>query len=132
MCVSILTSVVCGIIIGLEREHRDKPAGIKTLALICLGSTIFTIISIMISSDYPSDRARIAAQVVTGIGFLGAGAIIRDGSTIVGLTTGATIWTTAAIGMLIGIGHPVYGVIISVAIVLLLTALRKIEKYLGR
>jgi putative Mg2+ transporter-C (MgtC) family protein len=99
--ISLLVATVLGGAIGLERELRGKPAGLRTNILICLGSCIFTIISTGLSG---SDPGRIAAQIVTGIGFLGAGAIIHSGIGIHGLTTAAGIWVVASIGMACGAG----------------------------
>ena len=99
----LIISIVIGIIIGGEREYRNKAAGLRTIILICLGSTIFTILSQMIGAD--SGGTRIAANVVTGIGFLGAGAIMREGLTIQGLTTASTIWVAAALGVTVGLGY---------------------------
>src|ERR1044071_7835808 len=89
--------------IGLEREYRQKPAGLRTNMLIALGSALFSILSIELGASANSPD-RIAAQVVTGIGFLGAGAILRSGENVHGLTTAATIWVNAAIGMAAGLG----------------------------
>jgi len=89
--------------IGLEREYRHKPAGIRTNMLIGLGSALFAILSVEVGTAGGSPD-RIAAQVVTGIGFLGAGAILRSGQNVMGLTTAATIWVNAAIGMASGLG----------------------------
>ncbi len=97
--ISLLAAAFLGGVIGLERELRGKPAGLRTNIIICLGSCIFTIISTSLSG---SDPGRIAAQVVTGIGFLGAGAIIHSGIGIQGLTTAAGIWIVASIGMACG------------------------------
>jgi putative Mg2+ transporter-C (MgtC) family protein len=97
--ISLLVAAVLGGVIGLERELRGKPAGLRTNIIICLGSCIFTIISTSLSG---SDPGRIAAQIVTGIGFLGAGAIIHSGIGIQGLTTAAGIWIVASIGMACG------------------------------
>ena len=94
--------------IGIERELRHKTAGFRTNILICLGATVITIISISIavnSSTTPADPGRIAAQIVTGVGFLGAGAIIQSRGSVVGLTTAASIWTTAGIGIALGAGY---------------------------
>jgi putative Mg2+ transporter-C (MgtC) family protein len=93
--------------IGLEREYHHKPAGLRTNMLIALGSALFSILSVELGAAAGSPD-RIAAQVVTGIGFLGAGAILRSGENIHGLTTAATIWVNAAIGMAAGLGS--YGV----------------------
>jgi putative Mg2+ transporter-C (MgtC) family protein len=95
-------SVVAGSVLGLEREIRGKSAGFRTLALICLGATIFTICSYLLGIT--DNRDRIAANIITGIGFIGAGVIFRTNSTISGITTASSIWTAAGIGMLIGIG----------------------------
>lgn len=89
--------------IGLEREYRQKPAGLRTNMLIALGSALFAILSVELGASAGSPD-RIAAQVVSGIGFLGAGAILRSGQNVHGLTTAATIWVNAAIGMAAGLG----------------------------
>ena len=89
--------------IGLEREYRHKPAGLRTNMLIALGSALFSILSVELGAAAGSPD-RVAAQVVTGIGFLGAGAILRSGENVHGLTTAATIWVNAAIGMAAGLG----------------------------
>jgi putative Mg2+ transporter-C (MgtC) family protein len=99
----LIISIVIGLIIGGEREYRNKSAGLRTIILICLGSTIFTMLS-----DHLGDAtgaSRIAANVVTGIGFLGAGAIMREGLTISGMTTASTIWVAAALGIAVGSGE---------------------------
>ncbi len=119
--VTILVSVVCGALVGLERERAEKPAGLRTVIMICVGATIFTQVSMLMATGPMSDPARIAAQIVSGIGFLGAGAIIRSHGTIVGLTTGATIWAIAAVGMTIGSGHVAAGAFFTLVIYLTLT-----------
>src|SRR5690606_26545167 len=96
----LLMSFTIGTLIGLEREYRSKAAGLRTMIMICVGSTIFTEISI--SMDV-SDR--IISNIVTGIGFLGAGVIFKDGLTVTGLTTASTIWICAALGIAIGVGE---------------------------
>src|ERR1043166_8297676 len=103
--VKLLFALVLGGLIGWEREFSDKPAGFRTITLICVGSTLFTIFSLKIGTVSGSDSSRIAAQIVTGIGFLGAGAIIRRGEAVSGLTTAATIWFVASIGMGVGGGY---------------------------
>lgn len=94
--------MLCGSILGFEREIRGKSAGFRTLALICFGSTIFTICSYMLGVD--ANRDRVAANIITGVGFLGAGVIFRNNISVSGITTAASIWISAAIGMLVGIG----------------------------
>jgi putative Mg2+ transporter-C (MgtC) family protein len=103
-----LAAVVCGGIIGTERERHDKPAGLRTLILVCLGSAVFTMVSFAFTST-TGDSGRVAAQIVTGIGFLGAGAILHSRTSVSGMTTAAAIWMTAAIGISVGVGLPVAG-----------------------
>lgn len=99
--IKLLLSFVAGALIGFEREYRSKPAGLRTMILISVGSTLFTMVSIKIGGD-PS---RIAANIVTGIGFIGGGIIFREADRIVGTTTAATVWVTAALGVCIGSGY---------------------------
>lgn len=103
----ILLAVAAGGLIGLEREFRDKAAGFRTLIFICVGAALFTIFSGYLAGD--QDPTRIAANIVSGVVFLGAGVILRDGGRVIGLTTAATIWLTAALGM--GIGGGQYGLV---------------------
>lgn len=98
-----LVSLLAGVILGYERELKDKSAGLKTITIICLGSTLFTILSYKFSGD--GDPTRIASYVVSGIGFLGAGVIFKEGFNVYGLTTAGIIWIAAAIGMSIGFGE---------------------------
>lgn len=107
----IILAMLAGGLIGLEREFRDKSAGFRTLIFIGSGAALFTVLSRNIGET--EDPARIAANIVTGIGFLGAGAILRDGMRLAGLTTAATIWLTAAIGMTFGAGEFLFGAIIT-------------------
>lgn len=96
----LLIALLIGAVIGAEREYRTKSAGFRTVILITVGSCLFTMISNLMSND-----ARVASNIVTGIGFLGAGAIFKEGTNIKGLTTATTIWISAAIGMAVGIGQ---------------------------
>lgn len=100
----IAAASICGAIVGVEREKKLKPAGLRTMILIALGSTLFTLLSKVLADGEP-DQSRVAAQIVSGIGFLGAGAILHDTLRIRGLTTAAMIWFMAAIGMLCGAGQ---------------------------
>jgi putative Mg2+ transporter-C (MgtC) family protein len=100
--VKIFISILCGGIIGLERQLRGKPAGIRTSILICLGTEVFVSLG---TSLAVGDRYRVLAQVVTGIGFLGAGLMISQEGTVRGVTSAAVIWVLAAIGSSIGLGH---------------------------
>ena len=96
-------SLIAGMILGFEREMKDKSAGLKTITVICLGSTLFSIISYKLAG--PGDPTRIASYIVSGIGFLGAGVIFKSGFNVYGLTTAGIIWIAAAIGMAIGFGE---------------------------
>ena len=127
----IFVSIICGAIVGAERERAEKPAGLRTLTLICLGSTIFTVMSID-SAFGAADRSRIAAQIVTGVGFLGAGAILHERGSITGLTTAASIWVIAAVGMVVGVGYAVSGIVLAILIYSMLTFWHRVEdRYLG-
>ena len=129
ICVTV--AAICGAVIGLERESRDKPAGLRTLILICLGSTIFTLVSLYLATQKQmADPARLASQIIPGIGFLGAGAIIRSRGTVVGLTTGATIWAVAAVGVTIGAGYVVAGIVFTLLILSVLTMAQRLEWFI--
>jgi putative Mg2+ transporter-C (MgtC) family protein len=110
-----LVAVLCGAIVGAERERREKPAGLRTLILVCLGSAAFTMASYAFITS-TGDSGRVAAQIVTGIGFLGAGAILHSSGIVRGMTTAATIWATAATGMIVGIGYAGAGVGLSLLV----------------
>ncbi|GAB3011284.1 MgtC/SapB family protein [Niabella terrae] len=99
-----LFALIAGLILGLERELKDKAAGIKTISVICLGACLFTVLSLKSGNQF-TDGARIASYVVAGVGFLGAGVIFKDGHNVSGLTTASVIWIAAAIGMAIGYGE---------------------------
>jgi len=122
--VRILISIACGSIIGFEREYKNKNAGFRTLILICLGSTIFTIVSQRVSG---SSDDRIAANIITGIGFIGAGVIFKDGLSVKGLTTAAVIWVVAALGMVIGIFHYSLSIILTLIVLVILALFNKVE-----
>ena len=104
IAIKLLLSVLVGGIVGAEREYRDKAAGFRTILLITLGATVFTIISEELAGLH-NDPGRVAAGIVTGIGFLGAGVIFKRNGSIQGITTAATIWLAAALGMGIGAGE---------------------------
>jgi len=137
LLVKVLLAVVLGSAVGAERELSGKPAGLRTTILICVGAALFTHLSIAIgvmslaATGQPyGDVTRIAAQIVTGIGFLGAGAILHDRGSIIGLTTAATIWVVAAIGMAVGSGAYVEAVGTTVVVGLVLVGLKPIERKL--
>jgi putative Mg2+ transporter-C (MgtC) family protein len=126
---SIILAVSLGGAIGLERQLSGKAAGLRTNILICLGAAVFTIISKQMAEPGGS-FTRIAAQIVTGVGFLGAGAIIQDRGGILGLTTAATIWLVASIGMACGAGFHGVAIISTVITVAVLFGLKKMDKSL--
>lgn len=126
----ILISFAAGALIGLEREMNNQPAGLRTHILISIGSTLVMLISVFVTQVYesPGDPGRIAAQVVSGIGFLGAGAILKFGADIKGLTTAASIWAMAAVGLAIGAGMYSISLISVTVIFFALTAMNLFEK----
>jgi putative Mg2+ transporter-C (MgtC) family protein len=134
----VFYAIICGGVVGIERELKNKPAGIKTNILICLGAALYTSISVLMAGTYADtghygDPGRLAAQIVSGIGFLGGGTIIQARGTILGLTTAATIWLVAAIGICIGIDHAEIAVVTSVIVVCVLILTNMFEdRVLGR
>jgi len=127
----LLAAVVLGGAIGFERELRDKPAGFRTIILICVGACVFTIVSQSMGAP-DMNSTRIAAQIVSGIGFLGAGAILRNRNSVFGLTTAATIWAVAAIGMAVGFGEFGLAVMGTLAILVALFVFDFVEKWVGK
>lgn len=126
LCLALLI----GAIIGGEREHKHKAAGLRTLILICVGSTLFTILSDSVGSF--GESGRIAANIVTGIGFLGAGAILREGLTVSGLTTASSIWVTAALGMAVGAGEYYLAIFATVIVLIVLTLFGYLQNLIER
>lgn len=129
--IKLLVAAGLGGLIGLEREIRDKPAGFRTIILIGLGACIFSIISQSVVGDLV-DPTRIAAQVVTGVGFLGAGAILRGRAGVFGMTTAATIWSVAAIGMAVGFDQYGLAVVATLVSFFVLFVFDVVEKSVGR
>ncbi|MBK1440319.1 MgtC/SapB family protein [Parapedobacter sp. ISTM3] len=126
--VAIGVSVLSGSLVGLEREYKNKSAGFRTIVLICLGATAFTIASRYgVGSD-----DRIAANIITGIGFIGAGVIFKDKFSVMGLTTAAVIWMVAGIGMAAGIGYYGLSLSLSVITVVVLSVFNKVEGAMER
>jgi len=125
----ILLAVVLGAVIGLERQFSGKPAGLRTNVLICLGAAVFTIISKQMAEPGGS-LTRIAAQIVTGVGFLGAGAIIQDRGGVHGLTTAATTWLVASIGMACGAKFYSLAVISTIIAIVVLIGLAKLTRFM--
>ncbi len=125
----IFISVILGLFIGTEREYRNKSAGLRTFILICFGSCLFTILSIKIGAN---DHDRIAANIITGIGFLGAGVIFKGDNKIDGITTATTIWATASIGMAVGSGYVYLSLLGTVLVLLVLNSLTFFEKFIDK
>jgi putative Mg2+ transporter-C (MgtC) family protein len=128
--VPVLLAVGCGTVIGIERQLMHKPAGLRTNVLICLGAAVFTIISREMASGSQDSITRIAAQIVTGVGFLGAGAVIQDRGGIHGLTTAATIWLMASIGMACGARFYGLAILSTILALVVLVGLGQVDKYL--
>ena len=128
----ILLAAGLSALIGLEREYHQKPAGLRTNMLIGIGSAVFAILSLAFAQGGAGSADRIVAQVVTGIGFLGAGAILRSGHSVHGLTTAATIWVVAAIGMAVGAGAAGVAIGTTVVTLVVLAVLPPVEGFFQR
>jgi putative Mg2+ transporter-C (MgtC) family protein len=131
----LLAAASLGSMIGLEREVHGQPAGLRTHMILSTGAALAAILSISYSQflsnpDLPSDPGRIVAQVVSGVGFLGAGAIMKMGVTVKGLTTASSLWTTAIVGIACGSGYLELGAITTVLVFVILTIINKVEKAL--
>ena len=123
-------AALCGGLIGMERELKGKPAGLRTNILICVGACMYTLVGVFllqIGGSDPAAPARVGAQIVTGIGFLGAGTILRAGGHVTGLTSAATIWVVAAIGLIAGAGFAIVAVVGATMVVATLVILRGVE-----
>jgi putative Mg2+ transporter-C (MgtC) family protein len=118
---------ILGAVIGIEREYKNHPAGLRTHLLVSFGACFIMILSIFLYQQTMLDTSRLAQGVISGIGFLGAGTIIREGNSVRGLTTAASIWTTACLGLAIGIGVYVLSIISTITIIFALTVLGKFE-----
>jgi putative Mg2+ transporter-C (MgtC) family protein len=119
----MLVSVLCGGLLGIEREYLNKSAGLRTIVLICLGSTIFT----MVSQRVGGSEDRIAANIITGIGFIGAGVIFKENFNVRGLTSAAVIWISSAIGMVIGIREFYLAYILTFIVLIVLSGFAQLE-----
>lgn len=128
LAAKLFVAVIVGGGIGLEREIAGKPAGLRTNILICLGSALLMDLSMGLALEHGGDPGRIAAQVVTGIGFLGAGTILHTRGTITGLTSAATIWVVAALGLSIGAGYLVEALGATLTVMLVLVGLGWVER----
>lgn len=123
--ITVLISIFCGSLLGLEREYHNKSAGFRTVILICLGSTIFTMVSRKMGVSGSDDR--IAANIITGIGFIGAGVIFKNSFSVTGLTTASVIWISSAVGMMIGIKEYQLAVVITFFVLIILSLFVYVE-----
>jgi putative Mg2+ transporter-C (MgtC) family protein len=129
LLVGLVAALVLGGVIGLERQLRGHPAGLHTNALVSLGAAAYVVAAMLIGDD--TGPARIAGQVVTGVGFLCAGVIIHQGATIRGINTAATIWCTSAVGVLAGIGMILWAICVTALVLLANVALHYVENRMG-
>lgn len=125
---ALAVALLCGSIVGFERQVRGKPVGIRTSALITLGTYVFISTSIHVQTD-ATDPSRIIGQVITGIGFLGAGVMLARDGMVLGVTSAATIWSLAAIGVCVAVGYPGTAIKLSLVIVFLLSGVDLLENY---
>lgn len=121
-------SFMIGSILGIEREFRSKPAGFRTMILICVGSCLYTILSQELGGAASTDR--VASNIVTGIGFIGAGVIFKEGISVNGLTTAALIWVTAALGMAVGYKNYPIAIVVTIIVVVVLFILEPVQRYI--
>jgi len=129
--IQVIAAILLGGMVGYDREKKMKAAGLKTNILICLGATLYTVISLFnVQNNIGTDANRVGAQIVSGIGFLGAGAIIQGKGAVIGLTTAATIWVVAAIGYTIGIGYPISAGIFSITVLVVLKWINPIYQFI--
>ncbi len=131
-CLRLGFASLCGLFIGLEREWKQKNAGLRTNILVATGSAIFVMLSLKLLAEQDGDVTRIVGQVVTGIGFLGAGVIIRHGKNVRGLTTAATIWASAAVGSLTAAGFLIESLICTGLIVLVNISLAYVDDWVEK
>ena len=129
--IRLIVAMILGGIVGLEREYRAKDAGFRTHFLVAIGSALFTLISMYGFADGVKDTSRVAAQVVSGIGFLGAGIIVFQRNVIRGLTTAAGLWVTAAIGMACGVGQFYMAVLVTLLMLIGLEVLNRFIPHIG-
>lgn len=125
----VVTAALAGTVMGFEREWRGSPVGMKTSALVCIGSTLYMQVGRALNEG-GGDPTRMASQIVTGIGFLGAGAILHGKDGISGLTSAATVWFIGAVGVVIGSGFPLSGLLLTVLVMTIVLLLRTVEWYI--
>lgn len=132
--VKLVLAMLCSAAIGIERESKHRPAGLRTHIIVCIASTLIMVLGLLLKNEYieesPNlDPARLAAQIISGIGFLGAGTIIKGRDTVFGLTTAATLWSVACIGIAVGSGYYLEAVVTTLFILIVLRLITVLEKY---
>jgi putative Mg2+ transporter-C (MgtC) family protein len=127
----LVMAAVLGGVIGLERQLRHKPAGLRTNIFICFGSAMFTVLSDQLAGGFGGDHTRVAAQIIPGIGFIGAGSILHSRGSVVGLTTAATLFVVASVGMATGGGLYVTAIFATIVILIALALLGRLERKFG-
>jgi putative Mg2+ transporter-C (MgtC) family protein len=133
IAIKILVATICGALVGWEREIKNKFAGLRTNLLICVGSCIFTICSFYAANLYNiADPTRILSTIVTGMGFLGGGVIMKDHDKIIGITTAAFIWVISGIGILCGMGLIIIPIILTIGLLLVSRFFEKVERYIRK
>jgi putative Mg2+ transporter-C (MgtC) family protein len=125
-------ALVLGACIGAERQWRQRGAGLRTNALVALGASLFELLAVLIQGEHGADPTRIAAYIVSGVGFLGGGVILRQGTSVTGINTAATIWCSAAVGTLAGAGYPVAATIGAALVLTVHLALRPAARHIAR
>ena len=123
-------SILCGAFIGFERQFRSKPAGMRTSILICMGTQTFVRLGTLMAGDQ-SDPTRVLGQIITGIGFLGAGVILTREGTVTGLTSASVVWMTASIGAVVGLNLYAEAIALTSVTVILLISVQRLERYFG-
>ena len=137
ICLRLLCAMLVGTAVGMEREFTHRPAGLRTHILVALGACVASMMGEMLFSHYAAlgatpDPARLSAQVITGVGFLGAGTIMKEGANVKGLTTAAGLWASAGVGLALGIGFYEGAITAGVSIYLILTLLQKLENRVNK
>ena len=126
--VNLGAALLMGVVIGLERQYRQHPAGLRTNALVCVGAALFASLPLLWGRDLSPDH--IVGQVVVGVGFLGGGVILREGLNVRGMNTAATLWCSAAVGALTGAGYPLYGTLGTAVVLFMHLTLRPVSRWI--
>jgi putative Mg2+ transporter-C (MgtC) family protein len=128
----VIISTICAFIIGIERELKNKPAGIRSMILVSVGCSILTSLSFYLGEGSNADPTRIIGQIVTGIGFLGGGTILKNDDKIQGITTAAFVWVASVMGIMSGLGYYLEPVLLTMGLVIVSLSLEKFEKWIQK